>query len=434
MQFYSTNHKAPKVSLREAVAAGLAPDGGLYMPDAIIPLPLPFFRNISDMPPKDIAYVVANTLLGEDLDPETVKETVNEALSFEMPFKRIDPEARISTLELFHGPTMSVKDIGARSMACLLRRLRGSNPAPLHILAATSGDAGSAVASAFHNMENLKVTILYPKGRLTPVQREQFTTLGGNVSSIEVRGSFDDCQALVKTASIDPDLKDSLRVITANSINVGRFLPQMFHFFNAYARMVEAGADPANIVIAVPSGNLGNLAAGLLAKRMGLPVKRFIAATNANDAFARYMATGNFEPQPTVKTHANAMDTGSPINLPRVMALYDGNLEALRKDLQTVSLSDDQIIEAIRELNDSYGYVADPHGACAYAALKQCLAPGEDGLFLSTAHPAKCPEVMTEALGHEIPGSKHTSAHNAGKPSYTSAPIFQSIKHILKTI
>lgn len=434
MHFYSTNHNAPKVSLREAVASGLAPDGGLYMPDAIIPLPPPFFWNIADMPPTDIAYVVANTMLGEDLDPETVRDTVNEALSFEMPFRRLDTEARISTLELFHGPTMSVKDIGARFMACLLRRLRSDNPTPLHIIAATSGDAGSAVASAFHGMENLKVIILYPKGRLTPVQKAQFTSLGGNVTSIEVRGSFDDCQALVKTASIDPELKDSLRVITANSINIARFLPQMFHFFNAYARMVEAGADPANIVIAVPSGNLGNLAAGLLAKRMGLPVKRLVAATNANDAFARYMATGKFEPKETLKTHANAMDTGSPTNFPRVSALYDGNLDALRADLQTVSLSDGEIIEAIRELNDRYGYVADPHGACAYAALKQCLAPGEEGLFLSTAHPAKCPEVMIEALGHEIAGTPHADYHPSAKPSLTAPPIFQSIKHILKSI
>ena len=435
MHFYSTNHNAPKVALRDAVASGTAPDGGLYMPDEIIPLPLPFFRNISDMAATDIAYVVANTLLGEDLDPETVRETVNEALSFEMPFRKLDEERRISTLELFHGPTMSVKDIGARFMASLLRRLRGQNPEPLHIIAATSGDAGSAVASAFQNMADLQVTILYPKGRLTPVQKAQFTGLGDNVNAIEVRGSFDDCQALVKTASIDPELKDSLRVVTANSINIARFLPQMFHFFNAYARMVEAGANPANIVISVPSGNLGNLAAGLLAKRMGLPVKRFVAATNANDALGRYMATGEFVAQTTVKTHANAMDTGAPTNLPRVMALYEGRPDALHEDLQSVALSDERIIAAIRELNDRYGYVADPHSACAYAALCDCLAPGEEGLFLSTAHPAKCPEVMTEALGYSIP-SPSLSPHISGpvKMPLTAAPVFQSIKHILKTI
>lgn len=432
MIFYSTGHNSPEVSLRDAVRSGFAPDGGLYMPSAIQPLPAPFFRNIAGMSPVDIAYVVANRFLSDDFEPETVREIVNEALSFPLPLVEIDGN-RICSLELFHGPTMSVKDIGARFMASLMDKMRSHDPEPLHILVATSGDAGSAVVSAFHHLPNVHVTVLYPKGRLTYMQKRQFTDFGPGITAVEVRGSFDDCRALTKAAALDETLS-GVRVITANSINIARFMAQTFHFFIAYAGMVAAGADPDRIVVSVPSGNLGNLAAGIMACRMGLPLKRILAATNANDCFPRLLATGQIEARPPVRTLANAMDSSYPTNLPRITDAFE-SLEMLQKSVTAEMVSDEEITQAIRELNSSRSYVIDPHTACAYTVLRRNLEDGDHGAFLATADPAKCPEAMSAALGKEPP-SRHDTTHHGAHHNVpiTSPPIYQSIKYIIQTV
>lgn len=426
MRYSSTNHNSPIVPFVDAMRQGFAPDGGLYMPQNVIPLPPPLFWNIAGMPSTDIAYVVANTFLSEDFEPETVRSIVNHALSFPMPLVKLD-ETRIATMELFHGPTKSVKDIGARFMASILKTLRENDDTPLHIIAATSGDAGSAVANAFHNLPGVHVTILYPKGRLTYQQRSSFTSLGPTVTPIEVRGSFDDCLALARTATLDTGLRQHVRTITANSINIARFLPQTFHFFNAYARMVENGADPQQIVVSVPSGNLGNLAAALLACRMGLPIKRIVAATNANDTFARYLATGTIEHRPAVATHANAMDTAMPANLPRVSELLTDS----KVELHAFSVSDIEIIDAITDVYNRYGYVTDPHAACAFVALNRSLQPGEHGIFMATADPEKCRQVVETA----IPSFKNSAPAPTHRPHQqqpmTIPTVYQSLKNII---
>lgn len=423
MQFVSTNHSGSAATLQQAMIQGTAPDGGLYVPAEVPVIPDAFFRNIAGMPPVDIAYVVANTLLGGDLDPETVRDTVTQALSFTMPIVSLPGEPAI--MELFHGPTLSVKDIGARFMAALLQRFRRPGE-PLHIMAATSGDAGSAVAHAFSHCPDTRITILYPRGRLTSAQMRQLALMAPQVETVEVRGSFTDCQALVKTATVDPEL--AVRPVTANSINVARFLPQTFHFFNAYARMVEAGAHPDRVVIAVPSGNLGNLAAGLLARRMGLPVKRIVAATNANDCFVHYLAGRQPESLHAIPTLANAMDTSMPTNLPRVKWLEAQG--AITPDsLTAIAATDADITEAIRALHTRHGYTIDPHGACAYHALTSSLRPGEEGLLLATAHPDKCPEAMATVLGD------YTPQVPADTPRYshplTIPPSYGPLKRIL---
>lgn len=428
MQFYSTNHNAPIASLTEAINNGFASDGGLYLPQNIVPLPRPFFRNIAEMPSGDLAYVVANTFLSEDFEPETVREIVNEALTFPLPVKRLDESGRVCVAELFHGPTMSVKDISARFMAALVRRITDGDDRPFHVIAATSGDAGSAVAEAFHKLDGVKVTILYPKGWLTPVQKLQLTSLGEDVTAIEVRGSFDDCQNLVKAAAMDENLKSKIRLIDGNSINIARFISQTFHFFNSFARMLEGGADPEQIVMAVPSGNLGNMAAGLMAKRLGLPVKRFIAATNDNDVFARFIAEGVVEYRPTLKTFANAMDTAYPTNLPRVNELRDD------VDLSVTTVSDDRIIDGIKEMYARYGYICDPHGACGYVALDEQLKPEEYGVFMATASPQKCSEVVFDALGEKAQIISKKDNRRQVKAPVTAAPIYQSIKEIITSI
>lgn len=401
MRYYSTNGKAPLASLEKAVVKGLAEDRGLYMPERIVRMEPEFFDTIDKMPFRDIAYAVALAFFGDDVDHGELRRIVDDALSFDCPLHQIDDN--IFALELFHGPTLAFKDVGARFMARLLRYFiaRGHDERQVNVLVATSGDTGSAVANGFLGVDGIHVYVLYPKGKVSPIQECQFTTLGQNITAIEVDGVFDDCQALVKSAFMDAELNGYMRLTSANSINVARFLPQAFYYFNAYARLKEAGRAKS-MVVCTPSGNFGNITAGLFASSMGLPVGRFIAANNANDVFYNFLQTGRYEPRPSVQTIANAMDVGDPSNFARIVDLYGGSWQAIRADISGATYTDGEIEEAMRECHRRTGYVLDPHGACGYRALREQLKPGETGVFCETAHPAKFKEKVDSILGTDI--------------------------------
>ena len=401
MNYYSTNHKAPTATLEEAVIKGLAPDRGLYMPEEIKTLPASFFNHIDTLSFQEIAFEVATCFFGDDIEAADLKNIVCDTLSFDIPIVNI--ENNIYSLELFHGPTLAFKDVGARFMARLLRHfIRKESRGQVNVLVATSGDTGSAVANGFLGVDGIHVYVLYPKGKVSPIQESQFTTLGRNITALEVDGVFDDCQALVKQAFMDEELNRQMRLTSANSINVARFLPQAFYYFYAYAQLKRQGrAD--NVVVCVPSGNFGNLCAGLFAHRMGLPVKRFIAANNANDVFYQYLKTGTYTPQSSKQTLANAMDVGAPSNFARIAALFNGNHGAIKAVIGGATYSDAMIRESMKDCYTATGYILDPHGACGYRALKEQLQPGETGIFLETAHPAKFKETVDDALHINLP-------------------------------
>lgn len=399
MKYYSTNAQAPLATLEKAVIKGLAEDKGLYMPERIAALPQEFFDNIQDLSFQEIAYVVANAFFGEDVDADSLRKIVYDTLSFDTPAVRV--EDNIYSLELFHGPTLAFKDVGARFMARLLQYFikQQDNDAPVNVLVATSGDTGSAVANGFLGVDGIHVYVLYPKGKVSPIQECQFTTLGQNITAIEVDGVFDDCQALVKNAFMDKDLNQHMRLTSANSINVARFLPQAFYYFYAYAQLKKLGKD---IVACVPSGNFGNICSALFGKRMGLPIKRFIAANNANDIFYKYLQCGKYEPKASVATLANAMDVGDPSNFARIYDLYGKDHKAICKDISGATYTDEKIADTMRQCLAETGYQLDPHGACGYRALKEGLCEGEVGFFLETAHPAKFKQVVDEICGGDV--------------------------------
>ena len=400
MKFYSTNGQAPIATLEKAVVKGLAEDKGLYMPERIKPLPQEFFDNIENLSFQEIAYTVADAFFGEDVPAEDLKRIVYDTLAFDTPCVKVTDT--IYSLELFHGPTLAFKDVGARFMARLLQYfLRKEGAGQVNVLVATSGDTGSAVANGFLGVDGIRVYVLYPKGKVSPIQECQFTTLGQNITAVEVDGVFDDCQALVKNAFMDADLNAHMQLTSANSINVARFLPQAFYYFYAYAQMKKKGlAD--QLVVCVPSGNFGNICSALFGKKMGLPIKRFIAANNANDIFFKYLQTGKYEPKPSVQTIANAMDVGDPSNFARVYDLYGKSHEAICADISGATYTNEQIAETIKEVKTETGYVCDPHGACGYRALKEGLQAGEVGVFLETAHPAKFKDTVDRILGADI--------------------------------
>ena len=400
MKYYSTNGQASFATLQDAVVKGLASDKGLYMPERIKLLPQAFYDHIEDLSFQEIAYRVADAFFGEDVPSETLKEIVYDTLSFDVPVVKV--KDNIYSLELFHGPTLAFKDVGARFMARLLGYLiRKEGKEPVNVLVATSGDTGSAVANGFLGVEGIHVYVLYPKGKVSPIQECQFTTLGQNITALEIDGVFDDCQALVKNAFVDAQLKQHMKLTSANSINVARFLPQSFYYFYAYAQLKKQGkAD--DLVVCVPSGNFGNICSALFGKKMGLPVKRFIAANNANDIFFKYLKTGKYEPKPSVQTIANAMDVGNPSNFARIYDLYGKDHAAICADISGATYSDEQIADTIREVQAETGYICDPHGACGYRALKEGLKEGEVGLFLETAHPAKFKSTVDKILGADI--------------------------------
>ena len=400
MKYYSTNQQAPIASLEEAVVKGLASDKGLFMPEQIKKLPTSFYDNIENLSFQEIAYQVADAFFGEDIPAETLKEIVYDTLNFDVPLVHVNDN--IYSLELFHGPTLAFKDVGGRFMARLLGYfIRKAGSKDVNVLVATSGDTGSAVANGFLGVDGIHVYVLYPKGKVSEIQEKQFTTLGQNITALEVDGTFDDCQALVKSAFMDKELNDHLLLTSANSINVARFLPQAFYYFYAYAQLKKIGkADEA--VICVPSGNFGNITAGLFAKRMGLPIKRFIAANNRNDIFYQYLQTGQYNPRPSVATIANAMDVGDPSNFARVLALYNNSHEAISAEITGVTYTDEQIRETVKSVYQTTGYLLDPHGACGYRALQEGLQPTENGVFLETAHPAKFLDTVEDIIGDKV--------------------------------
>jgi len=400
MKYYSTNKKAPLASLQDAVTKGLASDKGLYMPEKIKQLPDAFFEKMKDMSFQEIAYVVADAFFGEDIEADTLKSIVYETLNFDTPVVHV--KDNIYSLELFHGPTLAFKDVGARFMARTLGYfIKKQGLTDINVLVATSGDTGSAVANGFLGVPGIKVFVLYPKGKVSPIQECQFTTLGQNITALEIDGTFDDCQALVKAAFMDEELNKKMQLTSANSINVARFLPQAFYYFYAYAQLAKQGkAD--NIVMCVPSGNFGNITAGLFGKRMGLPVKHFIAANNKNDIFLKYLQTKEYSPRPSVATLANAMDVGDPSNFARILDLYDYNHEAICKDISGCSYLDEDIRSTLKKCYEETGYLLDPHGACGYQALLDELQPNEIGVFLETAHPAKFLETVESIINEKI--------------------------------
>ena len=430
MQYYSTNGKAPLATLEEAVVRGLAPDKGLYMPQEIRPLPQEFFDNIENMSFQEMSYQVAHNFFGDDVDAESLREIVFDTLAFETPIVKV--EDNIYSLELFHGPTLAFKDVGARFMARLLRYfIKREGKEQVNVLVATSGDTGSAVANGFLGVDGIHVYVLYPKGKVSKIQESQFTTLGKNITAIEVDGVFDDCQALVKSAFMDEELQGHMNLTSANSINVARFLPQAFYYFNAYAQAKKLGkAD--NLTICVPSGNFGNITAGLFAQRMGLPIKHFIAANNANDIFYNYLLSGVYSPKASIQTIANAMDVGDPSNFARILDLYKSSHAEICNHISGATYSDDEIAATMKKCYEQTGYVLDPHGACGYQALKDNLKEGETGVFLETAHPAKFKEKVNAILSTNIEIPTRLADFMKGKKqSLEMAADFSAFKQFL---
>ncbi len=415
--YYSTNGRAPLATLEKAVVKGLAEDRGLYMPERIERMPDSFFDHIRDLDFHEVACAAADAFFGEDVDCDELHDIVCDTLRFDCPAVKV--EDGIYALELFHGPTLAFKDVGARFMAHLLGHFRSGER--LNVLVATSGDTGSAVANGFLGVEGIHVFVLYPKGKVSPIQECQFTTLGQNITALEIDGVFDDCQALVKSAFMDAELNSAMNLTSANSINVARFLPQAFYYFWGYAQMKRLGlAD--ELVICTPSGNFGNICAGLFAKRMGLPVKRFIAANNANSVFYDYLRTGVYTPRPSIQTIANAMDVGDPSNFARVIELYGHDWEAVKADISGATYSDAQIAETIRDVYGRTGYLCDPHGACGYRALSEGLLPGETGLFCETAHPAKFKDTVEGIIDAPVAIPEKLQAFMRGRKDNVSLP------------
>jgi threonine synthase len=405
MDFVSTGKASQPASLKEAVFRGLAPDGGLYMPRSIPKLPPELLSSFAGMRWPEAAGALAEALLPDTLEEGVLGTLAESALDFSVPLKRLTDG--IFVLELFHGPTLAFKDVGARFMAALMAHFRGRNQEPLTILTATSGDTGGAVAQAFLGLPGIRVVILFPDGKVTPRQERQFSTLGANVQAVAVQGDFDDCQRLARAAFADGALRKELNLTSANSINVGRLMPQMFYYFHAWAELLrlEGGSAASRVLFSVPSGNFGNLAAGLMAKSAGLNGARFLASTNVNDGVPRYLQSGRFVPTPSVPTLSSAMDVGNPSNLARILYLYEGNIHRLREDLSGRSISDRETRESIRRTHDQTGYLLDPHSAVGLTALEMERKERPDliGVLLATAHPSKFAETVESVLGHPIP-------------------------------
>ena len=440
MQYYSTNNPTTRESLETAVVKGLAADRGLYMPTSIRPLPQEFFDNIQDMSLQEISFRVAECFFGEDIPAEDLRQIVYDTMSFDIPAVRVTDN--IYSLELFHGPTLAFKDVGARFMARLLgyfNKKQGGDRL-VNVLVATSGDTGSAVANGFLGVPGIHVYVLYPKGKVSPIQECQFTTLGQNITAIEVEGVFDDCQAMVKSAFMDEELNQHMKLTSANSINVARFLPQSFYYFWAYAQLKKQGiavngapsAVAPKLVACVPSGNFGNICSALFGRRMGLPIDRFIAANNANDIFYNYLQSGQYNPRPSTATIANAMDVGDPSNFARILDLYGHSHEAITEHISGATYTDGQIADTMRQCLSETGYQLDPHGACGYQALKEGLRPGEVGFFLETAHPAKFKQVVDDICHTDVEIPARLAAFMQGEKQSVPMPNdFSAFKQFL---
>ncbi len=407
MNYYSLNKKAPKTSFKDAVMKGLAPDKGLYFPENITPLSKDFFKNIDDLSYSEIAFEAIKQFVSPEIPENVLKTIVEETLSFDFPVVQLNEN--ISTLELFHGPTMAFKDVGARFMARCLGYFNKNNSEEVTVLVATSGDTGGAVANGFLGVKGVKVVILYPSGKVSDIQEKQLTTLGQNITALEVNGTFDDCQAMVKTAFLDETLTSQMQLTSANSINVARWLPQLFYFMFAYKQLHKTYTD---IVFSVPSGNFGNVCAGMMAQQLGLPVKHFIASNNKNNVVTRYLQSEVYEPQPSIQTISNAMDVGNPSNFIRIQEIYKNSFESLNYNLSSYSFSDNKTREAMLEIYRNYNYVADPHGAVGYLGCKTYLKdhPKAHCVFLETAHPTKFLDVVEDVINQKQPLPKQIEA------------------------
>ena len=402
MKFYSLNNQNIKVSFKDAVIAGIAPDKGLYFPESITTLPSDFFENIEELSNQEIAFQAIHQFVNEDIPDEALKEIIANTLDFDFPV--VDIEESVATLELFHGPTMAFKDVGARFMANCLGYFSQGEKQDVTVLVATSGDTGGAVANGFLGVDGVKVVILYPSGKVSEIQEKQLTTLGQNIEAMEVDGVFDDCQRMVKTAFLDSEITDHKKLTSANSINVARWLPQLFYFLFAYKQSKSKGKE---IIFSVPSGNFGNICAGMVAQKLGMPVKHFVASTNVNDVVPKFMKNGIYEPMTSIATISNAMDVGDPSNFVRIRHLHQDNLETLQQHLSSYAFSDESTKATMKEVYSKTGYVMDPHGAVGYLGLKeyQKSHPNAYGIFLETAHPVKFLDVVEDTLGvsPEIP-------------------------------
>ncbi|MFI0490366.1 threonine synthase [Flavobacterium sp.] len=400
MKYYSLNHNAPKVSFEEAVIQGLATDKGLYFPESITPLKADFFENIENLSNEEMAYEAIQQFVGDEIPAETLKQIIAETLCFDFPTVKV--EDNIYALELYHGPTMAFKDVGARFMSrCLAYFNKDQKDSKNTVLVATSGDTGGAVASGFLGVQGVEVIILYPSGKVSDIQERQLTTLGQNIKALEVDGVFDDCQDMVKKAFLDESLKHK-KLTSANSINIARWLPQMFYFFFAYKQLKSQNKP---LVFSCPSGNFGNICAGIIAKKLGLPIEHFVASTNVNDTVPRFLENGNYDPKPSKATISNAMDVGNPSNFIRIQEMYNNDLEQFKKDFSSFSYSDAETLEAMKSIYKTDGYIAEPHGAVGYLGLKKELKNHANaiGIFLETAHPIKFLDVVEPALNIKLP-------------------------------
>ncbi|MEO6348109.1 MAG: threonine synthase [Aquaticitalea sp.] len=399
MNYYSLNKKAPNTTFKEAVIRGLAPDKGLYFPESITPLPKTFYVNIDTLSYEEIAFEAIKQFVLPDISEDILKTMIAETLSFDFPVVEINKN--VSTLELFHGPTMAFKDVGARFMARCLGYFSKNNTKEVTVLVATSGDTGGAVANGFLDVKGAKVVILYPSGKVSNIQEKQLTTLGKNIAALEVDGVFDDCQDMVKRAFLDEELTSKMQLTSANSINVARWLPQMFYFFFAYKQLHK---KHKKIVFSIPSGNFGNICAGMMAQQLGLPIQHFIASNNENNVVTEYLKSQLYQPKPSIQTISNAMDVGNPSNFIRIQEIYKKDFDALKKNLSSYSFSDDETREALKELYSDFNYIADPHGAVGYLGCKmyQKSNPDTHCVFLETAHPTKFLDVVEDVIRTKI--------------------------------
>ena len=425
MRYYSLNNSSPLTSFKKAVQNGIAPDRGLYFPKEITQISEDFINNICDYSNEEIAYEVIKQFIGDEIPTNILKEIIKKTISFDFPVVNLDEN--IGSLELFHGPTMAFKDVGARFMSQCLEYFNQNKTEDITVLVATSGDTGGAVASGFLNAKGVQVVILYPKGKVSEIQEKQLTTLGNNITALEVDGVFDDCQEMVKSAFLDKNISRNLT--SANSINVARWLPQMFYFFFAYKQVSKKYKD---IIFSVPSGNFGNICAGLLAQKLGLPIKHFIASTNINDTVPKYLINGVYDPKPSKATISNAMDVGNPSNFIRIQELFNKNLSSLKKSFSSYSFSDDETKIIMKSIHDKFNYISEPHGAIGYLGLKKYgLKTNEFGVFLETAHPVKFLEVVEETLKVDVEIPSQIKEVMSREKVATSIANYQELKLFL---
>ncbi|MBC3758920.1 threonine synthase [Hyunsoonleella sp. SJ7] len=428
MNYYSLNHKAPDSTFKNAVIKGLAPDKGLYFPESITPLPKSFWDNFDSLSYDEIAFEAIKQFVLPEIPEDVLRNIVEETLSFDFPVVKLNED--ISTLELFHGPTMAFKDVGARFMARCLGYFNCDNDREVTVLVATSGDTGGAVANGFLGVKGVNVVILYPNGKVSDIQEKQLTTLGQNIKALEVNGTFDDCQAMVKRAFLDESLTSKMQLTSANSINVARWLPQLFYFMFAYKQLHKEHED---IVFSIPSGNFGNICAGMMAQQLGLPIKHFIASNNMNNVVTRYLQSQLYEPRPSIQTISNAMDVGAPSNFIRILEIYKNTFETLKDNVSSYSFTDEETKEAMLEIYTNYNYVADPHGAVGYLGCKsyQKKNPNAHCVFLETAHPTKFLDVVEEVIRQEQSLPEQIQSVMGKEKESTIISAYEELKHFL---